>query len=62
MASYSYNYASISFCPVCDTTYAMAVIDGQLKHVCRKCGNEEATRDIVVHRVDRGKKKALQKN
>lgn len=49
--SHVYEYTAIQFCGRCETAYTMAVIDKQLKLLCRNCGHEETTKNIVVSRT-----------
>lgn len=51
MAGHKYHYDSIQFCSTCETAYTTAVIDKKLKLVCRNCGHEEETANIIVHRT-----------
>ena len=51
MAGHKYQYNSIQFCTTCETAYTTAIIDKQLKLLCRNCGHEEETSNIIVHRT-----------
>lgn len=46
-----YKYDSIRFCTDCSFAFTICVIDGQLKMVCQRCGLEEPTENIIVHRT-----------
>ena len=50
--SHAYKYDSLKFCTECSFAYTICVVNGELKMVCQKCGFEEGTDNIIVHRND----------
>ena len=54
MEAPDYNYVSIQFCPICETAYAMQVLEGKLSLFCRNCSHRETTQNIIVHKTNYG--------